>query len=39
MTAALPLHDYALLDDDACDARIVATKAKLGNRCIILGHH
>lgn len=39
MTAALPIHDYALLDDDECDARIVAAKAKLGNQCIVLGHH
>ncbi|MDD5273863.1 MAG: quinolinate synthase NadA, partial [Methylovulum sp.] len=35
----LPIQDYALLDDDECDARIVAAKAKLGSRCVILGHH
>lgn len=35
----LPFQDYALLDDDECDARIVAAKAKLGSRCVILGHH
>ncbi len=38
-TTALPIHDYALLDDAECDARIVAAKAKLGKRCIVLGHH
>lgn len=36
---SLPIQDYALLDDDQCDARIVAAKARLGNRCVILGHH
>lgn len=36
---ALPFQDYALLDDDECDARIVAAKAKLGSRLVILGHH
>lgn len=36
---ALPIHAYALLDDADCDARIVAAKAQLGDRCIILGHH
>jgi quinolinate synthase len=35
----LPIHDYALLDDAECDTRISAAKAKLGKRCIILGHH
>ncbi len=35
----LPFQDYALLDDDECDTRIVAAKAKLGSRCVILGHH
>ncbi|MDO9162230.1 MAG: quinolinate synthase NadA [Methylococcaceae bacterium] len=40
MTAtALPIQDYALLTDEECDARIVAAKAKLGKRCVILGHH
>ncbi|MDD2722546.1 MAG: quinolinate synthase NadA [Methylovulum sp.] len=34
-----PIQDYALLDDDECDARIIAAKAKLGTRCVILGHH
>ncbi|WP_431064230.1 quinolinate synthase NadA [Methylotuvimicrobium sp.] len=36
---ALAIQDYALLDDDECDARIVAAKEKLGSRCVILGHH
>lgn len=35
----LPIQDYALLDDNECDAKIVAAKAKLGKRCVILGHH
>jgi quinolinate synthase len=34
-----PIQDYALLDDEECDARIIAAKAKLGKRCVILGHH
>ena len=38
-TTALPIHEYALLDETECDARIRAAKAKLGKRCIILGHH
>ena len=33
------IQDYALLDDEECDARIVAAKAKLGKRCVVLGHH
>ncbi|MDP2904346.1 MAG: quinolinate synthase NadA [Methylovulum sp.] len=36
---SLPIQDYALLDDKACDARIVAAKATLGSRCVVLGHH
>lgn len=36
---SLPFQDYALLDDAECDARIVVAKAKLGKRCVILGHH
>ena len=35
----LSIQDYALLDDGQCDARIVAAKAKLGSRCVVLGHH
>lgn len=38
-STALPIHDYALLDEDECDARIRAAKEKLGKRCIVLGHH
>ncbi|WP_394753121.1 quinolinate synthase NadA [Crenothrix sp.] len=34
-----PIQDYALLDDEECDTRIIAAKAKLGKRCVILGHH
>lgn len=39
LTTALLIQDYALLDDDECDQRIEAAKAKLGERCVILGHH
>ncbi|OHX37912.1 quinolinate synthetase [Methylomonas sp. LWB] len=39
MTAALPIHDYALLDDAECADRIAAAKAQLNGRCIVLGHH
>lgn len=35
----LPIQNYALLSDEACDERIVAAKAALGKRCVILGHH
>jgi quinolinate synthase len=38
-TSALPIEDFALLEDDECDTRIMAAKAKLGSRCVILGHH
>ena len=34
-----PIQDYALLSDQECDAKIIAAKAKLGKRCVILGHH
>jgi len=34
-----PIQDYALLSDEECDARIIAAKAKLGRRCVVLGHH
>jgi quinolinate synthase len=36
---ALALHDFALLDDTDCEARIIAAKRRLATRCIILGHH
>lgn len=35
----LPIQDYALLSDEECDPRIIAAKASLGKRCVILGHH
>ncbi|MDD5577967.1 MAG: quinolinate synthase NadA [Methylobacter sp.] len=38
-STALPIQDYALLDDEECDARIAAAKARLGSRCVVLGHH
>ena len=38
-TPPLPIYDYALLDEAECDHRIQAAKAKLGKRCIVLGHH
>ncbi|MDO9138894.1 MAG: quinolinate synthase NadA [Methylobacter sp.] len=34
-----PIQDYALLSDEECDTRIIAAKAKLGSRCVVLGHH
>ncbi len=40
MTAkALPYESFALLEDEECAERIDAVKAKLGGRCVILGHH
>ena len=38
-TPVLSFDDYKTLDDDACQARIVAARAKLGARATILGHH
>ncbi|MGR9115256.1 MAG: quinolinate synthase NadA [Gammaproteobacteria bacterium] len=38
-SSQLPIQNYALLDDEECDARIAAAKEKLGSRCVILGHH
>ncbi len=38
-STALAIENYAMLDDDECDQRIQAAKAKLGDRCVILGHH
>ncbi len=35
----LPIQNYALLSDEECDELIIAAKQKLGQRCIILGHH
>lgn len=36
---ALPIQNYALLDDAECDQRIQDAKNVLGDRCVILGHH
>lgn len=36
---ALAIQDFALLDDEDCEARIVEAKRQLGRRCVILGHH
>ncbi|HEY5790465.1 MAG TPA: quinolinate synthase NadA [Gammaproteobacteria bacterium] len=36
---ALALQQFADLDDADCEARIVAAKAALGERLVILGHH
>ena len=35
----LPIQNYALLDDDQCDAIIMHAKQQLGERLVILGHH
>ena len=37
--AALDIQNFALLDDNECNARIADAKKKLGRRCVILGHH
>ena len=39
MAAALQLDDFALLDEDECEARIRAAKKQLGERAVLLGHH
>lgn len=40
MSAVLrAIQDYSLLDDNECDQRIIEAKKKLGDRCVILGHH
>jgi len=36
---ALPLERFAELDDNDCEARILAAKTLLGERLLILGHH
>ena len=36
---AATIQPYALLDDEECDQRILAAKAALGDRLVILGHH
>ena len=37
MSAAI--QPYTLLDDEDCEARILAAREKLGERLVILGHH
>jgi quinolinate synthase len=37
--SSLAIQEFALLDDAECEERIIAAKAKLGHRCVILGHH
>jgi len=36
---SLAFQNFAMLDDDECDRRIIAAKNKLGKRLVILGHH
>ena len=36
---ALAFDGYSTLQDDDCEARILAAKKKLGERLVILGHH
>ena len=38
-TSAKPIQDYSLLSDEECDLRINAAKEKLGDSCVVLGHH
>jgi len=38
-TAAIAFDRFKPLQDDACESRIVAAKAALGKRAVILGHH
>ena len=37
--SAIPFSEYQNLTDEACQERILAAKAKLGKRLVILGHH
>src|SRR3954454_9840268 len=37
--AAIAFDRFKPLQDDACESRIVAAKAALGNRAVVLGHH
>lgn len=37
--SALAIQEFSLLDDQDCEQRIVAAKQKLGDSCVILGHH
>ena len=38
-TATLLFDRFKPLADEACDGRIRAARAALGNRAVILGHH
>jgi quinolinate synthase len=38
-TSAIAFERYRQMQDDTCEARIVAAKAALGKRVVILGHH
>ena len=35
----LPFEDFALLDDAECEAIIRQSRERLGDRCVVLGHH
>ncbi len=37
--STIPFANYQSLSDEACQARILAAKASLGKRLVILGHH
>src|SRR3954463_961591 len=37
--AAIDFNRYSQLEDDDCEARVVAAKKALGSRVVILGHH
>ncbi|MEN8168748.1 MAG: quinolinate synthase NadA [Pseudomonadota bacterium] len=39
MSDTLSIQDYAQLSDEECEQRILAAKATLGERLVILGHH
>ena len=39
MTAALPVQQFNELDEKTCNERILAAKAALGDKLVILGHH
>ncbi len=39
MSDTLSIQDYAQLSDEECEQRILAAKATLGDRLVILGHH
>ena len=37
--AAIAFDRFKPLHDDACTSRIIAAKAALGKRAVVLGHH